>query len=160
MTFNEEWGELRADATKLQQDTHMRLNQAGSADNPQLFGPPTPNLSISPAKKKAAVAALGGPDGIEHDTKQAGEWADLTMEEAEKEFKGWSTGAGITAALKGWHTSVKMLRHRLSAEKSALSDTHKALSGTDQRTGALFTSYPRPGDPSTGPLYQSRISDY
>ncbi|EFL22834.1 hypothetical protein SSOG_02548 [Streptomyces himastatinicus ATCC 53653] len=160
MTSDEERGDPGADAAAGQQGTHMRLNQAGSSDNPQLFGPPAPNLATSPAKKKAAVKALGGPDGIEHDTKKAGDSADLTTEKAAKEFKDWSTGAGLTTALKGWQASLKTLRHRLAAEKSALSDTHKALSGTDQRNGELFAQRPTTGDPSAGPLYRSRISDY
>ncbi|MCG0288514.1 hypothetical protein [Streptomyces sp. PSAA01] len=160
MTFEEEWGRLRADAAERQQDTQMHLNQANSPDNPPLFGPQAPDLASSPEKKKAAVKALGGPDGIEHDTKRAGECVDLTTEEAEKAFKDWDTGAGITAALKGWHASVKALRTRLAAEKTALSETHTALSGTDHRAGALFTSHATENGPLTDTSFRSRVSEY
>ncbi|MBI0296510.1 hypothetical protein JBE04_19085 [Streptomyces sp. PRKS01-29] len=160
MTFEEEWGRIRTDAATRQQDTHTRLNGADSPDNPPLFGPQAPDLSSSPEKKKAAVKALGGPDGIEHDTKKAGECADLATEEAEKEFKDWDTGAGITAALKGWHASVKALRNRLAAEKTALSETHTALSGTDHRNGTLFTPYATKNSPIVDTSFRSRVSEY
>ncbi|KAK1182535.1 hypothetical protein B7755_033045 [Streptomyces sp. NBS 14/10] len=155
MTFEDEWSKLRTDAAAGRKSTHMQLNQT---DPPGPSLPGTLTLKSSASKKKSAVNAL--TTDVEPDTKKAGECVDETTEKAEKEFKDWATGSGLTEALKGWHTSVKALQARLSQEKSALSGTNKYFLGNDFQVGSELTTAVPPAQYSDNTPFSSRISDY
>ncbi|MGY0057978.1 hypothetical protein ACWY4P_15705 [Streptomyces sp. LZ34] len=155
MTFEDEWSKLRTDAAAGQKSTHMQLNQT---DPPGPSLPGTLNLKSSASKKKSAVKAL--EDTVQPDTKTAGEYVDESTEKAEKEFKEWATGSGLTDALKGWHTSVKALQARLSQEKTALSGTNRYFLGNDFLVGSELTTAVPPTQYSDNTPFSSRISDY
>ncbi|MEU7167927.1 hypothetical protein AB0A70_25330 [Streptomyces morookaense] len=89
---------------------------------------------------------------IEPDSQAAGRIVDDATEAAAKGLREWATGAGLTAALNGWRSSVKALEARLSAEKAALAGTNRLFLGTDGRIGSQFSA--------VSPLQQSRLSEY
>ncbi|WP_435243772.1 hypothetical protein [Streptomyces cucumeris] len=157
MTFDKEWGELRASAAAEQRTVHTRLNQT---DPPGPLIPGLPDFSTSSSKKKTAVKAL--EDHVQPETKTAGECPDTASETAQKEFKDWATGSGITDALKGWHASVKALQDRLAAEKVALSTARKSFLLQDQANGGLFLPLLPDQDGKYPPNtpYSSGISQY
>ncbi|MFD8869656.1 hypothetical protein ACFV1F_35925 [Streptomyces sp. NPDC059590] len=155
MTFEDEWSKLRTDAVAGQKSTHMRLNQT---DPPGPSLPGSLNLKSSASKKKSAAKAL--EDDVQPQTKTAGECVDESAEKAEKEFKDWATGSGITDALKGWHTSVKALQTRLTQERSALSGTNKYFLTNDFLVGSDLTTAVPPTQSSDNVPFSSRISDY
>ncbi|MFF4157154.1 hypothetical protein [Streptomyces sp. NPDC001678] len=147
MTFENERAGLRADAV-----TRTRLDGAGGTGG-------GPDLSSSAAKKRSAVTAL--EQHIEPDSQAAGRVADETSEAAARGFQDWATGAGITAALKGWRESVKSLQARLSAEKAALSGTNRLFLGADSGIAGQFPLLKPGGGPlNTNPPFPSRVSGY
>ncbi len=145
VTFEDEWAGLRAEA-----QTRMRLNGAGPA-----AGGGGPDLKSSAARKRSAIAAL--EQHVEPDTQAAGKVMDETSEAAAKGFHDWATGAGINEALKGWRASVKSLQSRLAAEKTALSATHRLLTGADLQLGGQFALLKPSG---VDQPYPSRISEH
>ncbi|MEU1780322.1 MULTISPECIES: hypothetical protein [Streptomyces] len=145
MTFEDEWAGLRADAV-----ARTRLNGVpGGAGG-------GPDLSSSAVKKRSAVSAL--EQRIEPDSQAAGRVADETSEAAARGFQDWATGAGITAALKGWRASVKSLQARLATDKAALSGTNRLFLGADTGIAGQFPLL-RPGGDATPP-FPSRVADY
>lgn len=154
VTFEDEWGKLRADAVAQQRDGEARTRLDGVPG-----GVGGQDLKSSAEKKKSAIAAL--EQHIQPDVQTAGKVMDETSEAAAKGFKDWATGAGITEALNGWRTSVSTLQARLSAEKAALSGTNRLFTGTDKHIGhGLSLLKPSDSPQITNPPYPSRVSGY
>ncbi|MGW1197452.1 hypothetical protein ACWD4B_16680 [Streptomyces sp. NPDC002536] len=143
MAFEDEWAELRSQA-----EARTRLNGASVPGGTSGGG--APDLKSSAEKKRSAVAAL--EQHIEPDSQTAGRLVDEAAEAAAKGLKEWATGAGLTAALNGWRSSVKALQARLSAEKAALAGTNRLFTGMDGQIGGQFSA--------VSPLQQSRLSKY
>ncbi|GAA2371986.1 hypothetical protein [Streptomyces cuspidosporus] len=155
MTFEDEWSKLRTDAAAGQKSTHMQLNQT---DPPGPGLPGVLTFKSSSSRKKSAVKAL--EDTVQPDTKTAGECVDESTEKAQKEFKDWATGSGLSEALKGWHASVKALQARLSQEKSALSGANTYFLNNDYMVGTGLSAVVPPSQYPEDIPYPSRISKY
>ncbi|MDF3301180.1 hypothetical protein [Streptomyces tropicalis] len=101
----------------------------------------SPDLASSPAEKRAAAQAI--EDRIEPGTRRAGEWADEDTGSAVRAFgardgDGWLTSAALARTHRTWGDQVKNLMDRLGADKGALRDTHRVLTGTDLAVGSTL----------------------
>lgn len=131
----------------------------GTYDGPPPLGG-TDDLRSSPARKKAAVTALGG---LEEELTADGAAADHATHEAVAELKGWDTAAGLADALTEWARQAAALGDRFATARTALSATNSLLGGTDVHTASLFpgglpgVTGSRPAD-EPGPI--SKLSQY
>ncbi|MEU6811932.1 hypothetical protein ABZ920_23730 [Streptomyces sp. NPDC046831] len=104
-------------------------------------GPGTKDLTSSPAEKRAAAGAI--ENHLEPGTRAAGGWADEETAAAvralgAKDGDGWLTSAALKKAHRTWGEQVKNLMDRLGAEKDALRQSNRVLTGTDLATGSAL----------------------
>ncbi|MEU6390363.1 hypothetical protein [Streptomyces sp. NPDC046939] len=114
-----------------------RLNGMPGAEGPASGG--QPDLTSSPARKKAAARAI--ENHIEPDTRKAGDWADTETGTAVKELRdGWLTSEALEKAHRTWSQQVHALLNRLASEKAALRSADNTLRDTDGGVGARTRS--------------------
>ncbi|MFD5140315.1 MULTISPECIES: hypothetical protein [unclassified Streptomyces] len=111
----DEWEQLKAEAA-ARHDSRMQLNgTGGSADSA--------DLKTNAQGKQGAIKALA--EYIRPGLGKAGVHADESSDAAEREFKGWATGAGLEDAHKEWALQVRSLKARLEQDQAALSRTKR-----------------------------------
>ncbi|MGV9254624.1 hypothetical protein [Streptomyces sp. NPDC003697] len=104
-------------------------------------GPGPRDLASSPAEKQAAAKAV--ENRLQPGTGTAGGWADEETAAAVRAFgardgDGWLTSAALRKAHRAWGDQVKNLMDRLGAEKEALRQGNRVLTGTDLATGSAL----------------------
>ncbi|MEK8143666.1 hypothetical protein NKH18_21525 [Streptomyces sp. M10(2022)] len=137
----DEWEQLKAEAA-ARHAGRMQLNGtdglAGSAD-----------LKTNAQGKQGAIKALA--EHIRPGLGKAGVHADEDSDAAEREFKGWATGAGLEDAHKEWALQVKSLKARLEQDQTALSQANRDFRyvNHDVRSSLVRIDVPAP-DPGRG----------
>ncbi|MFF3689563.1 hypothetical protein [Streptomyces sp. NPDC002187] len=118
----DEWEQLKADAAARQHGSHMQLNSTGGGTSD------TPSLKSNAQLKRGAIKAL---QEIRPKVDKVGIHADDNTDAAEREFKGWATGAGLKDAHEEWALQVKNLQARLAGDQAALAETTKVFYAVD-----------------------------
>ncbi|WP_175407805.1 hypothetical protein [Streptomyces sp. TRM64462] len=131
MQFDEEWAQLRAEATE-RRETAMQLNRVPDE------GGVTPRgggqkLASTPAEKRAAANTIDTE--LLSKTQTAGDWADEATAKAAGAFGGWATAVGLKKVETTWESQVKTLLGRLSRERDGLRSAAGTLSGVDVDRG-------------------------
>ncbi|MFF1370318.1 hypothetical protein [Streptomyces virginiae] len=141
--FDQEWGQLRADAADRRVD--MRLNGTGAPAGPTAPGG-SATFASTPAEKSATADTI--QNELEPRTRTATEHADEATNTAVKGFEGWDTAPGLKKVAETWDGQVKALMGRLGAEKVQLRGTFGlvvrndiGLTGSDRSAGRASTGF-------------------
>lgn len=124
MSFEEEWAQLRAEATQ-QSDTHMRLNQLHSRPTSGVRG----DLSVH-AKDLAAIgdAAFALYGRLEKD----GDHAKVSSGKAAKDLTDdFAVGSALTDVVEKWKKQVDSLLEACAHISNHLDYTQKAHAGDE-----------------------------
>ncbi|MFJ6611789.1 hypothetical protein ACIQPT_16110 [Streptomyces sp. NPDC091289] len=132
MGFDEEWAQLRAEATQ-RQATSMQLNGV-----PDDSGPGGNNVLASTPREKAAAAKTIREDLL-GDTSEAMNKADESSKAAAREFADWATGPAIKKLDETWDKQVTTLMNRLRGESDGLSGTAKNFAGLELDIKSQFS---------------------
>lgn len=132
MGFDEEWAQLRAEATQRQ--ASMQLN--GVPDDP---GPGFGNNVLASTPQEKAAAARTIQDELLGSTTKATNTADESSKAAAREFTDWATGPAIKKLDQTWDKQVKTLMNRLQTERDGLSGTAKNIAGLELDVRSQFS---------------------
>ncbi|WKV72931.1 hypothetical protein AW27_016130 [Streptomyces sp. PCS3-D2] len=145
MGFDEEWAQLRAEATE-RQNPAMRLNQLAAPDGGG-GGGGSADFGSDESKKKIASGKLGGE--VRTQTETAAKKADEETASAITAFSGWDTAAGLKTVETTWDNQVKNLLSRLATESHNLAVTRRMFLGQDNEIyngfRPLLKPAPEPG---------------
>ncbi|WP_267245233.1 hypothetical protein [Streptomyces sp. PR69] len=111
----DEWEQIKAEAA-AGHDRDLQGSGAGGT-------PGTADLKTSAQGKRGAIKAL--VEVIRPGLDKAGVHADETTDDAEREFQGWATGAGLKDAHDEWALQVSGLKARLAQEQELLGRTKR-----------------------------------
>ncbi|WP_137234402.1 hypothetical protein [Streptomyces sp. BPSDS2] len=136
MSFDEEWAQLRAEATQ-RQATNMQLN--GVPDEP---GPGFGNNILASTPQEKAAASKTIQEELLGSTAKAANHADESSKAAAREFTDWATGPAIKKLDETWDKQVKTLTNRLQTERDGLSGTAKNFAGLELDVRYQFNSLP------------------
>ncbi|MEI7030725.1 hypothetical protein [Streptomyces pratensis] len=134
MGFDEEWSQLRAEATQ-RQAASTRLNGVG--DGAASPGVGDKDLASTPAEKAAAARTI--ENELLGSTGSAMNDADESSKAAATEFADWLTGPAITKLGKTWDRQVQTLMGRLRTERDGLSGTANNVAGLELDLRSQFT---------------------
>ncbi|WP_051860263.1 hypothetical protein [Streptomyces anulatus] len=132
MGFDEEWAQLRAEATQ-RQATSMQLNGVPDEPGP---GPGNSVLASTPQEKAAASRTI--QDELLGSTTKAMNTADESSKAAAREFADWVTGPAVKKLDETWDKQVKTLMSRLQTERDGLSGTAKNFAGLELDVRSQF----------------------
>ncbi|MFJ6514326.1 hypothetical protein ACIQMO_16865 [Streptomyces sp. NPDC091406] len=133
MGFDEEWAQLRAEATQ-RQATSTQLN--GIPDD---SGPGFGNNVLASTPQEKAAASRTIQDELLGSTSDAANKADESSKAAAKEFADWATGPAIKKLDETWDKQVKTLMNRLQTERDGLSGTAKNFAGQELDIRSQFS---------------------
>ncbi|MFB7228809.1 hypothetical protein ACFCY9_13920 [Streptomyces fimicarius] len=136
MGFDEEWAQLRAEATQ-RQATSTQLN--GVPDEP---GPGFGNNVLASTPQEKAAASRTIQEELLGSTAKAANHADESSKAAAREFTDWATGPAIKKLDETWDKQVKTLTNRLQTERDGLSGTAKNFAGLELDVRYQFNSLP------------------
>ncbi|MFE0038107.1 hypothetical protein [Streptomyces sp. NPDC059015] len=134
----DEWERIKAEVA-ARHDSGMQLNGTGGAAG-------TADLKTNSQGKRGAIEALVKYIGPGLD--KAGVHADDDTDAAEREFKGWATGAGLKDAHEEWALQVKSLKMRLAQDRVALSKTRRDFQYVDHGVESSLAQIAPPPAPN------------
>ncbi|MDX5572955.1 hypothetical protein [Streptomyces sp. ID01-9D] len=133
----DEWEQIRAEVA-ARQAGNMQLNSAGDGADA--------DLKTNKQGKQKAINAIA--DDIKPGLDRVGVHADDNTNAAEREFKGWATGSGLSDAHEEWARQVKSLKSRLTNDQESLGQAKRDFQFVDHD---VWSTLIRSAKPSPDP---------